>query len=216
MRLRVPTSPSAGPWGERERGAAIHDLTEQLGRGQTRSTGEAEGVAELDNLGGAEHAADHVLAAVGGEPAHPHVAVRHPVPDRQQQSGDEPEPGFGMGRQAGDFGLPQRAPLFLVRLPPGRTIEFGAGHGLAGGGVDQADAVLDAPVLQHARHVGQDQRGSVGTLVGHQVGFASGTRGLSPKRKCCLGGQRFQLVAALDLAELGDGAGGLVREHRLS
>ena len=40
--------------------------------------------------------------------------------------------------------------------------------------------------------------------------------GLSPKRKRGLGGQRLQLVAALDLAELGDGPGGLMREHRLA
>ena len=172
MRLRVPSldlQPGGAhqasareppPVGERERRAAIHDLAEQLGRSESRPAGEAEGVAELDGLGGAEHAADHVLAAVRGEPAHAHVAVGHPVPDRQQESGHQPEPGFGVGRQAADLGLPQRAPLFLVRLPPGRGVKLGAGHGLAGGGADQAHAVLDAAVLQHARHMGQDQCGA--------------------------------------------------------
>ena len=93
-----------------------------------------------------------------------------------------------MRRQAVDFGLPQRLPLLLVRLAPGRRVELGAGHGFPGGGTDQADAVLDAAVLQHARHMGQDKRRAVRALVGHETGIAARADGLTPKRKRGLGG----------------------------
>ena len=200
--------------GERERGAPRHDLVEDLGGRQAGAAREAEGGAEDAGLGGAEHAADHMFAAVGGEPAHPHALAGQPVPDREQQAGDQPEAGLRVRRQAVDLPLPQRAPLVPAGVPPLRGAEFGLSHGLAGGRADQPDAFLDPAVVEHARGRRQHQGGAPGAAVDHEPGLAAG--GSRTEREGGLGGCGFEPVAAQDLDDLDLRAGALVDEHRLA
>ena len=103
------------------------------------------------------------------------------------------------------------AVALMAPLPGGMNGAQHAVVGLAHLGGDFANAVwqpFSEEALGHARSMGQDQRGAVGTLVGHESCFRAGIDGLSLKRKRGLGGQRLQLVAALNLAKFGDGPGG--------
>ena len=144
--------------GERERGAASHHRLERFGAGHGEAAVEAEARAHGADLLGVEHAPDEGLARVGGEPAHPHVLGRQPVPDGEQQAGGEPEARVAMGGERSDLLLPEHAPPGLVGPAPVRGVELGARHGLAHRGPDEADALLHPAVVEHARRRRQQRR----------------------------------------------------------
>ena len=118
---------------------------------------ETEGGAELAELGGAEHAADQVLAVVADEAADPHALVGQPVPDGEQQARDQPEAGLAVRGQARDLGVPEGAPFVAVRSPPVGGVEGGLRDGLARGGTDKAHALLHVAVVERARGRVHDQ-----------------------------------------------------------
>ena len=95
------------------------------------AAGEAEGATEVAELGGAEDAADQVLAVIGDEAAHTHALVGEPVPDREQQAGDQPEAGVAVARQTRDLGIPECAPLCIIGNAPLRGVQRRPCHGLA-------------------------------------------------------------------------------------
>ena len=152
MRLSAARSRSAGPSifdpagahqappceapaiGEIEGRAAVQDRLVDLGRTHDRSAGQPEGVAEGVRLLGRQNPAEQAFPGVGREPAHPHVLARQPVPDGEQQAGDQPQAGFGVAGQPFNFRIPQRAPAIPVRILPVRGGKLLRGHGLAGGG----------------------------------------------------------------------------------
>ena len=75
--------------------------------------------------GGRDLAADDALASVGLEPIDPGRLVRQPLPDRQQQAGDDVDRAVGELRDLGDLRLPGRGeglaidflPMALVHHP---------------------------------------------------------------------------------------------------
>ena len=198
--------------GKREGRAPAHDRLEGLGAGHGEGAVEAEAGAHGLDLFGIEHAPDQRLAGIRRKPAHPHVLGGQPVPDRQQQAGGEPETGFPVRRKLGDLVVPDRPPAGLVGAAPVGGVELGLRHGLAGRGADEADALLHAAVVEHARGRRQQHGGALRARVDRQPGpvVGSGFAGADPERG--IGIERFQLVAAHDLDQLGDrpGAGMLV------
>ena len=100
----------------------------------------------------------------------------------------------------------------LVGPAPVGGVELGAGHGLAGGGTDEANPLLHPAIVEHARRRRQNDGGTLRAGVDRQPGLlvGSGLAGADVKRD--IGGERLQPVAAHNLDQLGDspGAGMLV------
>ena len=98
--------------------------------------------------------------------------------------------------------------LISVRILPVRGGKFLCGHGLAGGGTDQADPGLDPAVLEHPRRRGQNNGGALRAGVDDGPPVAQG-EGIA-------GRQRHEPVAADDLDKLGGGARGFMNVNRLA
>ena len=107
-----------------------------------------------------------------------------------------------------DFRIPQHAPAIFAGILPVRGGKLGRGHGLAGGGTDQADPGLDPAVLEHPRRRGQDHGGAL------RAGVDDGTP--VPHGERIVGRQRHEPVAADDLDKLGGGARGFMNVNRLA
>ena len=85
---------------------------------------DAEAFVDAGERLGRDEAADHALAVIGLEAVDAHVLGRQPVPDRQQQAGDDVKGALGEFRDAGAFGFPQRREAFARGLAPVRAVEL--------------------------------------------------------------------------------------------
>ena len=106
---RAPQLQSAG---EIDHRAAVEHGAPGFRSGEGRGLG-AERLIEPAQFLGRDEPADDALALVGLEAVDAHVARRQPVPDRQQQAGDDVELAVGEFRHLRAFGLPQRRELAL-------------------------------------------------------------------------------------------------------
>ena len=70
---------------------------------------DAEALVDAVERLGRDEAADDALAVIGLEAVDPHVLGRQPVPDRQQQAGDDVERALGEFRDAWRIRLPTAA-----------------------------------------------------------------------------------------------------------
>jgi len=94
--------------GELEHGAAVKDRAPRLRRGKTDAPGHPEAFVDASERLGGDKTTDHALAVIGLEAVDAHVLGRQPVPDRQQEAGDDVKAALGELRNAGTFGFPQR------------------------------------------------------------------------------------------------------------
>ena len=99
-------------------------------------------------------------------------------------------------------------PTIPACILPVRGGKFLRGHGLAGGGTDQADPGLDPAVLKHPRRRGQNHGGALRAGVDDGTPVAQG-EGIA-------GRERHEPVAADDLDKLGGGARGFMNVNRLA
>ena len=71
-----------------------------------------------------DEAADHALAVFRLEAVDPHILGRQPVPDRQQQAGDDVKRALGEFRNLRTFGFPHRREFFGGGFAPVRALEM--------------------------------------------------------------------------------------------
>ena len=177
---------------------------------------ESERRPEGGDLGGGEHAADQVLALVGGQAVDLDVAVAEAVPDGEQESGDEPEAGLPVGRGGGGLRVPEGAPARLGRVAPARRAQGAGRERLAVEGTQQAHAALDGAVLEDAHRRLDAHGGPLRLLVDHQLGGPSGGALGVADAEGLAAGERPDAVAAADFDDLGVGAGLLVDDRGLA
>ena len=172
-------------------------------------SGQPEGVAEDVRLLGRQNPAEAGFppASVASRRTRS-VFARQPIPYGKQQAGDQPQAGFSVAGQTFDLRIPQRGPAIFAGILPVRGGKFLRGHGLAGGGTDQADPGLDPAVLEHPRRRGQNHGGALRAGVDDGPPVAQGERIFSR--------QRHEPVAADDLDKLGGGARGFMNVNRLA
>jgi hypothetical protein len=72
---------------------------------------------------GSDETADHALAVICLEAIDARVLSRQPVPDRQQEAGDDVKAALGEFRHLGAFGFPQRCKFRRRDLPPVRVLD---------------------------------------------------------------------------------------------
>ena len=143
--------------GKAERGAAAGQGLVDFS-GARKGTGtQAERPAQRSCLLGIQNPADQRVTVIGLKPAHPQVFLGQPIPYREQQPGDDPEPGFGVAWQRLDFGVPERLPLGLVGVSP-----VGCGKRILGGGVAGGLLGVVAGSRRHVRPPGPADRAAPG------------------------------------------------------
>jgi hypothetical protein len=157
---------------------------------------------------GRNEAADHAFAVIGLEAVNAHVGGRQPVPDRQQEAGDDVKAAVGKFRDGGAFVLPERGKFFDGRLAPVGMLELFTGDRLARHRPDKARARDNAAVIVHETGRVDLYGGAVRLLVDEQAA----RRGAQSKRF----GQGERLVAGLfqDAVAAGFGACGGVGAQR--
>ena len=98
------------PFGKNEARAVLHDRRDGGGRRKGRGVG----ARRLDEDGGARRRnqpADDAFAIIGLQAIDPRGLVREPVPDGEQEAGDDMKRALGQLGQGSDLGLP-RPPKF--------------------------------------------------------------------------------------------------------
>ena len=143
----------------------------QLVGGEFGAAVEAERGAHVADFLGDQEPADQLLAVVGSEPADAEVLVGQPVPDRQEEAGDDPEAGFGVARERRDLVVPEPAPFrFGGALPMGGGECLGVDR-LAVVRTHQPVALLYVAVVEDANRGGENDRRAPGAGVDDQLGF---------------------------------------------
>ena len=163
--------------GEIEDGAAIDHGVPGFWRRKPGCAVDAERLIERGKRFRRDQAADHALAVIGLEAVHPHVGVRQPVPDRQQQAGDDVKAALGEFRNRGAFGFPQFRKFFACGRAPVRVLEAFDAERLAAHWPDQPGADFDVAVVVHQAGGMDLHRRPMRLLVDQQ------TAALSPQRQ---------------------------------
>ncbi len=107
---------------------------------------------------------------VGLKPIDAHGVVRQPLPDRQQQAGDDVQVAVGELRHRGDLGLPGAGEVRPVHLLPmglrdNRERDRGTLHR-----AEQADAPFDLAVVEHQARRRHLHGGASGLAVDQKLG----------------------------------------------
>ena len=150
------------------------------------------------------------------EGAHPHAVGGQPVPQGEQEPGDEPQAGLGVGGQCLQLRLPERAPVRRLSVLPVGSRQRLARHRVAHGRAHEPHPVLHPAVVEHPRGRGHHQRGPSRTWVRHQPRASPRGQRLVAHPQRPVGGEGLEPVAAADGAERGGGPGGGVHEDRLA
>ena len=155
--------------GEIEHGTAIEDGAPGLVSGEVWHTVDAEALIDAVERLGRHEAADHAFAIIGLEAVDAHVLGRQPVPDRQQQAGDDVKGALGEFRDAGAFRFPQRRESVPCGRAPVRASEPLDADRLAAHRPDQTGADFDVAVVVHQAGGLHLHGGALGLLVDQET-----------------------------------------------
>ena len=128
----------------------------------------ALGRQRIRDPGGRDLAADDALAGIGLKPIDARRLVRQPLPDRQEQAGDDMDRAVGELGHLGELGLPGGGEAFAVGFRP---VAFR--HHLQRKAVmlhrpDQPHAPLDLAVIEHETRRRHLHGGAARALVDQQ------------------------------------------------
>ena len=106
-------------------------------------------VDRLRDPGRRTQSTDDALAVIGLQPVDAHGLVREPLPDRQQQPGDDVQGAVGELEHCGELSLPCAGEVGSARLLPMGVRQIAARDCRSLHGPQQADALFDRAVVMH-------------------------------------------------------------------
>ena len=124
----------------------------------------------LRDPGRRDQATDDALAIVGLQPVDAHGLVRQPLPDRQQQAGDDVELAVGELRHCGDLGLPGAGEVGPIGFLPMRVRQIAERNRRTLHRPEQADAPFDRAVIEHQARRRHLHGGASGLTVDEKPG----------------------------------------------
>ena len=138
--------------------------------------------------------------------------MRQPLPDRQQEAGDDVQRAVGEFRQRRELRFPSLGELGPVGFAPLRLRQIGDGNRGTLHRAEQADAALDRAVIHHQPRRRNLHRGPPGLCVDQQLGARLILRPLQRLGQ----GERPVALAAQDAEHLRFGAALRMRVDRLA